>query len=222
MNETWARHLKIDDHDIKVSPTIKSHETKWKRDIDIDVDRMKKVEDKITLKKLLYTYCYYHNCDGYVQGMNCVAWVMLTQLKDRAFWGLVKYMGHIRTHLHCIDLQGFLHFCASWETLFHEFSDGLHADQEHVMALKWGIYAFTTTNTELEEIITLWNAMLTYPTRLWTMFTAAVAAAACRREIRNTTYNPQLFQSKLNFNDAPQLVRRAKRMMKYRMQKKTI
>lgn len=226
-DETWKRHLKIHMREIAMTPEIKMYNTKWDEEIEIDVKRMKHVSNKELLCQLLSTYCDVYDCDGYIQGMNCVAFIFMAKIGARAaFWGLGRFMGNVRYHLHCFDLEAHLQYCNKWESLFHEFSDGMPTDEEHVMPLKYGIYAFSTTNTTPENLFHIWDALVKLPHEQWIMFTAAVAAAACRRytvkeERRRTERNndPRILHSILNFNNAKQLVRRANRMILHKKTK---
>jgi len=220
MDGTWTRHLRIEENDLRITPPIRRYDTPWEKEINIDVDRMTNALPPI--KAVLSTYCHHHPCDGYIQGMNFFANILIHKLGPQgAFWGMVKIMANKRIFMPCFDYSNFVAYCIQWEAFFHKFTDGRLADPEHVMALKWGIYGMSPSATPLEEIVIIWNAKVKLSSRLWPKFTAAVAAAACLRHLQKNAdpYDARQMHTRLQFNNAAQLVRRAHRMIKHMDQK---
>jgi len=214
MDETWVRHLKITHNDLCVTPAIKNYNTLWENTIDLDIKRMRNNQNN--LKEVLSTYCYFHPCDGYVQGMNFIANVFIYKLSaGGAFWALTRFMGYFRTRMVCFDKDAFHDYCSTWNKYFTEFTDGLSPDGEFVMALKWGLFAMTCGKDTIDDVSVLWDAMLTYPQSKWLQFSAAVASAACVRHLQKTgdVYQSRLIIPQVRFYNPEQLVRRAKRLM---------
>jgi hypothetical protein len=218
LDEQWLRHMAIEPDDLALTPPIVPTKTKWNEEIERDVTRMQMAHPQ--LQNVLAAYCKCHPCDGYIQGMNFLANVFLHRLGPQgAFWALAKYMGVYRHVMPAIDKDGFFEFAKEWNKNYLTFTDGKRAaDEEHVMALKWGIYSLACHNTPLHDIMTLWDSMLKLPWRLWPSYTAAVAAAAVERRIRETgeEYDARVMYTQLNFANAQQLSRRAMRIIKHR------
>lgn len=212
------RHLKINKDDIDVTPTIQVYTTIWNDEIERDVVRMREAHPQ--LLPLLTTYCKHHPCDGYIQGMNFLCNVFLARMEPKtSFWALVKYMGMYRHVMPSIDKKGFTQFATRWNKLFFEFNDRERvADEESVMALKWGVYSLTCHNTPMKDILSLWDTMIRLPQRTWPTFSAAVATAAIWRRLKKTNeeYDPRIMYTEVNFSDGATLARRALRIMQHR------
>ena len=217
-NERWIRHLKISKEDLDVTPPIHVYSTIWNDEIERDIVRMKKAHPQ--LMPVLTTYCKHHPCDGYIQGMNFLCNVFLARMDPRAsFWALAKYMGIYRHVMPGIDKKGFNEFSTRWNKMFFEFNDKERmADEERVMALKWGVYSLTCHNTPMNDILCLWDTMIRLPQRTWPTFSAAVATAAIHRRLRKTKeeYDPRIMYTQIDFAGAEQLVRRALRIIQHR------
>ena len=217
-NERWIRHLSISKDDLDVTPSIQLYTTKWNDEIERDLIRMKEADPR--LMAVLTTYCKFHPCDGYIQGMNFLCNVFLARMNPEAtFWALAKYMGKFRHVMPAIDKEGFNTFAKRWNEMFFEFNDKeRRADNEHVMALKWGVYTLTCHNTPMEDILYLWDTMIRLPQRTWPTFTAAVATAAVLRKLKKSgeEYDPRIMYTQLNFAGGQQLARRALRIIQHR------
>ena len=216
MNTDWGRHLKISVDDTRLTPEIKDYNTRWKKEIEMDVGRMPNPHEKT--KEMLSTYCHYHTCDGYIQGMHSVCDLLIRSMGIKAaFWGMTKFMGAQRRYMPFFDPDAFLNFANKWERYFFIFTDGLESDAEHVMALKWGIYMFACSKTSKSEVIKLWDGIVALPPDKWCRFTAAIAAAAVVRHLKENKeiYDPCIMFTVLTFENGDQLIRRAKRMVRH-------
>lgn len=215
MDETWTRHLKIQTEDLMVTPVIKVYNTEWETVIVQDVERMKA---QANLHEVLSTYAHIHPCDGYIQGMNFVANILIYKLSaGGAFWGMTRFMAHFRTHMPFFDKKAFIEYGNKWNEMFATFSDGLPADEEYMMALKWGIYAMSCERIDIETTAAIWDELVKLPNGKWAQFTAALAAAACVRQMKyaDTPYDARMMCSSIQLHNVDQLIRRAHRMVRH-------
>ena len=221
LDENWRRHLVIDLDDLVLTPTLQEDDSRYIDEIRRDTQRM--AFRHPALDAVLNTYCMHMPCDGYIQGMNFIANVMLHRLGPQgAFWGLAKYMGTYRHYMPGIDKEGFINYAKIWNAYFLKFSDGKRkADEHYIMALKWGVYLLSCNGshhtTSIADVHVLWDAMIVLPMRRWPEYTAAVAAVAVHRAMRSNRdeYDPRIMVSQLTFSNPKQLVRRALRILNY-------
>ena len=208
MDGKWSRALKLPQ--IKFEPC--SADEKLRKSIELDVQRDGDVFDKEAVIKILNTYAVRFPCDGYCQGMHFMAKAFMHVMGDvdLATWGLIKMISEVRLLLPPAPEEKWILFYDKWEGWFTMFS-GYVADDEHVMALKWGVFRMGPS-ASLKDLVVLWDAMFEYPSHLRGVFTAAAAAAVVRRE-NMVHYDPRV-AVKLRFNKAGELVKVAKRTMR--------
>lgn len=208
MDRKWCEILKITD--IKIDR--RKVDDKLRKSIEMDVQRDSDDFDKSSVVEVLKMYCATFPCDGYCQGMHFMAKAMVSVMGDvdRATWGLIKVVSEVRLLMPSTSEEKWKDFYDKWEGWYTTFS-GYVADDEHVMALKWGVFRMGPS-AGVDDLILLWDAMFQYPPELRGVFTAAVAAAVMRRE-NIVHYDPRM-AVKLRFNNASGLVKTAKRIMR--------
>lgn len=209
MENKWRSALRIPNVEAVHTPQV---DEKDEKAIVLDIERDSDVFDKERVGRLLRMYVRRFPCDGYCQGMHFMAKPLVAVMKDDndALWGLVRVLAEVRLLLPSVSTEKWEAFYEKWEAWFLMFS-GEPADEEHVMALRWGVFRLAPSASS-EDLVVLWDSMVDYPPMLRGVYTAAIAAAAVRRDMRHVQYDARV-AAKLRFEKVAGLVKVAKRTM---------
>lgn len=209
MEKKWQTVLRIPNVEVVHAHAV---DEKDEKAIMLDIGRDSDNFDKERIARVLRMYVWRFPCDGYCQGMHMMAKPLVAVLKsdNDVVWGMSRIVAEVRTLLPSVSQEKWEVFYEKWEAWFLMFS-GEMADEEHVMALRWGVFRLAPSATA-EDLVVLWDAMLEYPPMLRGVYTAAIAAAAVRRDLRHLQYDARV-AAKLRFEKVAGLVKVAKRTM---------